>query len=317
MLFSIEIEDVKISRTDYFSIMKQVLIWLRALRVRTLPLSISGILVGTALARLEGYSNSRIFVWCVVTTLLYQILSNLANDLGDFLKGTDNEQRVGPMRSTQSGAISANQMKKAIVLVSAFALVSTGALVNEASIYFSSEKALGFLVLGLLAILAAMGYTLGKKAYGYYGLGDVMVFLFFGLIAVLGSYNLYVPEWQFNYLLEASAIGFLCTAVLNLNNMRDYQNDAKQGKRTLVVQIGIEKSKRYHSILVITGVLAVCFSFTQPLWLLALLAVGSIPILLHLRKVWLFQSPAELDPLLKIVALSTFVLSLFIYFFAK
>lgn len=296
-------------RGKYFCAMNNVKIWLEAFRLRTLPLSMSGIILGTALAYRDGFSDGVVFALSMLTTLLFQILSNLANDLGDHLKGADNANRVGPERSTQSGKISAAQMKNAVLLFSILSLLSASALVWKASLYFSSEKVIAFMTLGVACILAALGYTLGKKAYGYLGLGDVFVFLFFGLVSVLGVYNLYVDAISFKPTLLAVTIGLLSAAVLNLNNLRDHENDKVVGKQTLIVRIGFVNGKIYHMSLIFFAFAAagLYYYLNFELGLLAMLPF--VVLSLHAKKVRVTTIPRDLDPELKKVALMTFAFS--------
>ena len=196
--------------------MQTVKSWVSAARLRTLPLSISGIIVGSAIAIQEGFFNIVIFSLALGTTLGLQILSNFANDYGDGIKGTDNDERVGPARAIQSGLITHKEMKQGIV-VTAFATLLLAILLIYSS--FGKENAgyaLLFFILGLAAIAAAIKYTVGNNAYGYRGLGDVFVFVFFGIVAVFGSYFLYSLKFSWEVLLPAFAIGFLSSAVLNL-----------------------------------------------------------------------------------------------------
>ena len=209
----------------------------KAARLRTLPLSVSGIITGSAVALREKPEAFRwdIFLLALLTTVLFQILSNFANDYGDGVKGTDNEHRIGPARALQSGAITRQQMKRVVLITAALSILSAIALIIAA---FGSENllyTLVFFVLGLLCVAAAIKYTVGRSAYGYRGLGDVFVFVFFGLVSVVGSQFLYTQQIDKAVWLPAIAIGLLSVAVLNLNNMRDYENDRRSGKHTLVV----------------------------------------------------------------------------------
>lgn len=285
--------------------------WLNAFRLRTLPLSIAGILTGSMLALSVEKFDLLLFLLALATVLFLQILSNLANDLGDSLKGTDNDQRVGPTRAVQSGEISRAAMKRAVQLFAVLSL-STGiplAILGTKGLPF--EAMVTFIFLALACVFAAIMYTMGKKAYGYQGLGDVFVFLFFGILSVCGIFILMTKEWDSIILLPASTIGFLSTAVLNLNNMRDIENDAKSGKNTLVVRMGSEKAKIYHSFLILTPLLLILlFSYQSTTWGYLFGLLIFIVLLPHLLKVWKTKQPKELDPELKKVALSTFVYAL-------
>lgn len=297
--------------------------WIEAARLRTLPLSISGILVGSIYAlshtTREVLTPTDVFSWkvfsfAIITTLGLQILSNFANDYGDGIKGTDNDDRVGPKRAIQSGVISPKSMKTGIVITSFLTLASAIAL-----IYFAFGKenigySLFFLGLGILAIASAIRYTVGNTAYGYRGYGDMFVFVFFGLVSTLGVNFLYSKQLDFQLLLPAISIGLLSTGVLNLNNMRDEISDRKAGKNTLVVKMGAANSKKYHYFLVIGAMVSmiffaliyngVGFKFDQYLFLIAF-----IPLTLHLKRVASNTDPRALDPELKKLALSTFFLA--------
>jgi 1,4-dihydroxy-2-naphthoate polyprenyltransferase len=285
--------------------------WLEAFRLRTLPLSLAGIIVGSGYAYYTNHWDTTIFVFAMITTVLFQILSNLANDLGDSLKGTDNEQRVGPMRAVQSGQITKKQMKIAVTITSILSFSSAAILIKLGSKNLSNEFILFYFVLALLCILAAITYTIGKKAYGYLGLGDLMVLFFFGFVSVLGVYPLYAKSIDLLLILPAFSIGLLSTAVLNLNNMRDIENDRTSNKNTLVVKIGSKNAKTYHSLLIIAAFWSQ-FSFillTEKLILL----ISLIPFVLlffHLKTVRNNQEPRLLDPELKKVALSTFFMAI-------
>ena len=284
--------------------------WMKALRLRTLPLSLSGIILGSFIAFKNEHWNGIIFTLAMLTTILFQILSNLANDLGDTLKGADNEERIGPMRAVQSGVISPSEMKKAVILTSFLSLCTALPLVYLGTKNMSSDVLWFYVILTGLCIIAAITYTVGKKAYGYNGFGDVFVFIFFGLVSVLGVYTLYAKSFDWLNLLPATAIGLFSTAVLNLNNMRDQINDQKVGKRTLVVKIGPRNAKLYHSYLIIGGIvsLAAFFYLTQN-YLGFIGLVPSIILIKHLQKVMLTTNPAEFDPELKKVALSSFAIA--------
>lgn len=286
--------------------------WVSAARLRTLPLSISGILVGTAIAVQQDHFNSAIFSLALATTLGLQILSNFANDYGDFVKGTDNEERVGPQRALQSGLISKREMYFGMVLT---ALVTFLFVVGLIYIALGSEHflyALFFLLLGMAAIAAAIKYTIGDSAYGYKGLGDVFVFIFFGIVGVYGCYFLYSQHWDWRVLFPAFAVGVLSAGVLNLNNMRDRQADERSNKKTLVVKMGPARAKQYHYILILSAVFfmviftALSFEGLDDL----LYVIAFIPLLQHLKTVMENSDPELLDPELKKLALSTFLLAI-------
>ncbi len=289
--------------------------WFNALRLRTLPLSISGILVGAALAKSDGAWNSYIFWGCLSTTLLFQIISNLANDLGDTQKGTDNEHRVGPVRSVQSGLISTREMGVAILLCSVLALISAGILIYISAQTLTFYTIMVYISLTILSILAALTYTIGKNAYGYRGLGDLMVFIFFGGVAVIGSNGLFGIGFNPLTILGALTIGTWSIGVLNLNNMRDQVNDKASNKITMAVKLGFQGARIYHFTIVIIGLIAWCIL----LYLLymkdnsSIYLYAFIPCLLvikHLIRVNKTKEPKDFDPELKKLALSTFFTAL-------
>lgn len=286
--------------------------WIHAFRLRTLPLSLSSILMGCFLATLSHHFSMMIAILAIVTTVFLQVLSNLANDYGDALKGTDNENRIGPERAIQSGVISTKEMKLGIIVFSILSLISGIALIYLGLKDFNFIYILFFFLLGLGAIAAAIKYTVGKNPYGYAGLGDVFVFLFFGIVGVLGTYFLHTHSFHPILLLPATSIGLLSASVLNMNNMRDITNDKNSNKNTLVVKLGIEKSKVYHTILIIGAMtsLLLFFVFTNA-GLQFYLCFLPLPIfILNLKKVWTFKDNKELDPELKKLALSTFLVTL-------
>lgn len=286
--------------------------WLRAARPRTVLLSFSGVLMGGFLALANEAHNVTAIVFCALTAILLQILSNLANDLGDYKKGTDNAQRKGPQRELQSGSISEKEVKTGIAIVGLASLLSGGLLLL--SVFLTSSNLVDiavFAALGIAAILAALLYTLGKHPYGYRGLGDLFCFIFFGWAAVFGTYYLATKNLDFSILLPASAMGFMSNAVLNINNMRDIENDRASGKNSLVVKIGLQRAYIYHILLIIGAFAALtlfciikqlswyCYAF----WLLAPLFAKD---LVRIKK----TEPTQLDPLLPKQVAKTFLLAL-------
>ena len=226
-------------------------IWLDAARPKTLLLAIAAIATGSSLAYADGHLSFAISFLALLTATLLQILSNLANDYGDTVQGTDNENRLGPIRGLQLGAITQSGMKKAIAANIALIILSGLALVFYA--LQSPTSIMAFIGLGLLSIISSIAYTMGSKPYGYVGLGDISVFLFFGLLAVLGTYFLHTGTVHFSLLLPAIGSGLFSMGVLNINNMRDVENDTASNKRTLVVRIGTDKAKCYHLTLLTFG----------------------------------------------------------------
>lgn len=284
--------------------------WLEAARLRTLPLSLSGIIVGSAIAVGNGFWDPTIFWLAMLTTILFQVLSNFANDLGDSQKGTDNEHRIGPQRTVQSGAISLGQMKGAVIITSILSFFAAGALIYFGTKEMPVELIYFYGALAVLCVLAAITYTVGKKAYGYSGFGDIMVLIFFGFVSVLGVYSLFAKVFDPVNILPAITIGLLSTAVLNLNNMRDYINDKASGKITFVVKIGPNNAKIYHVLLImlaLSSMVAFLIRFQEPILYLSLLPFLGLG--MHLRKVMRTTDPKEFDPELKVVALSTFAIS--------
>ncbi|MCX2719441.1 1,4-dihydroxy-2-naphthoate octaprenyltransferase [Lentiprolixibacter aurantiacus] len=289
--------------------------WVSAARLRTLPLSVSGILVGTAIAKSRGFEDHTIFFLALLTTLGFQITSNFANDYGDGVKGTDNEQRLGPARALQSGALSRKELEYGIGISIFFSLLFAGALLYTSFGLASWEYLLLFGGLALLSIWAAVRYTVGSKAYGYSGLGDLFVFMFFGLLSVLGTTFLFTKNIEANDFLPAITIGCLSTAVLNLNNLRDHFGDARAGKRTLVVKIGFENGRYYHVILILIALLTLfIYDMNFRSWTAYLNLLAFVPLGIHLLKVIRVKNPRHLDPELKKMALSTFALALIFYF---
>ncbi len=291
--------------------MSQVKAWVSAARLRTLPLSISGIIVGSALAYNAGVFRWDICILALLVTLGFQILSNFANDYGDGVKGTDNHERIGPARAMQSGLLTASQLKQGIIFTASVTGMLSLALIYTA---FGSDQfltSLVFFVLGLAAIIAAIKYTVGNGAFGYRGMGDLFVFLFFGLVAVKGTYYLYTQQWDNLVFLPAVTIGLLSVAVLNLNNMRDRLSDARVNKNTLAVILGAKRVKIYHySLIGVAFLAAICFFYLTNTWQWSAAALVVFTLLTkHLVYVMQNTSPALLDPELKKVALSTFFFS--------
>lgn len=286
--------------------MSNLKVWVKAARLRTLPLAFASIILGTALAAARGYFDGFSFFLALLTTLFYQVLSNYANDYGDGIRGTD-DNRVGEQRAIAGGLISAGAMKKAVIIFSVLSFISGTTLSFWASRNSNILIGYFFTLLGLLAIFAAIKYTVGKKAYGYSGFGDVSVLVFFGWVGVGGSFFLQSLIWDFDVLLPASAIGFLAMAVLNLNNMRDIKSDKIAGKNTLALKLGLEKAKIYHALLLI---LAFDFSFVynrlNPSSFWQNLYFISLPLFfINLLKVRKATEAKEFEPLLKQMALTT------------
>lgn len=292
--------------------MTNVKTWISALRLRTLPLSVSGIIVGTCLAAYNGFYNGTTFFLAILTTVSLQILSNLANDYGDGVKGTDNENRIGPERSIQSGAIAPKEMLYAIRINILIVILLIFFLIMSAFGVQKFHFSLLFFFLGIVSIYAAIKYTIGESAYGYRALGDLMVFLFFGCLSVMGSYFLYARQLDHLLILPACSIGLLSTGVLNLNNMRDIESDREANKITMALKLGYRNAKIYHLFLVATAIiLAVLFGV---LYFRAainfLFVIAFIPLIIHIIKVMRTKEPGNLDSQLKVLALSTFLFAI-------
>lgn len=279
--------------------------WLQAFRLRTLPLSLSCIIMGGFLASSAGAFQWDIFVLCVVTTIFLQILSNLANDYGDSVHGADSADRKGPSRAVQSGIITASQMRAAVVVFVILCLVS-GISLLIVSFGFDWQAILFFFGLGLLSIAAAIAYTVGRKPYGYMGLGDISVLIFFGLVGVMGSCYLFTKNLSVYQALPAVSCGVFAIGVLNINNIRDIESDRKAGKFSIPVRIGRERAIVYHWFLIGTGWLtAIVYTLLtyQSPW--QFLFVLSVPLFLKNGLAVSRKPSHELDPFLKQMALST------------
>lgn len=289
--------------------------WISAARLRTLPLSVSGILVGTGIASLYANIDSLVFLLAICTTIGFQVTSNFANDYGDGVKGTDNDQRIGPQRVLQRGLLTRKTLKRGIIVSCVINVLLVIALLYLAFGYQNLGFSLLFLVLGGFSIWAAISYTIGNKAYGYRGLGDVFVFLFFGLLGVLGSLFLYAKMLPLMAIFPAISVGLLSVGVLNLNNLRDVASDKQSGKNTVVVKMGFERGKKYHAMLLLSAFFAmVVFTYVQYVHFTQLFCfIAFIPIFFHLNFVRKNKSPKLLDPELKKLALSTFLMSILFY----
>ena len=281
--------------------------WIEAARPRTLPLALSCILMGCFLAYADGNFNSLVAALSVLTTIFLQVLSNYANDYGDAVSGKDSDLRQGPRRAVHSGQITRSAMGQAIILFSVLSLASGIALLYVALKNAPSSVFWVFLGLGLACIAAAITYTAGKRPYGYVGLGDVSVLIFFGWVGVLGTYYLHTLVWNWNLLLPATSCGLFAVAVLNINNIRDIESDRATGKNSIPVRLGRERAVMYHWAILLTGmacvVLYTFIHFTQYTQLLFLL---SFPLFIRNGlAVSRLRKASELDPYLKQMALST------------
>ncbi|SEM83993.1 1,4-dihydroxy-2-naphthoate octaprenyltransferase [Chryseobacterium taichungense] len=295
--------------------------WIKAARLRTLPLSLSGIIMGAFIAKWRLYGEGgtwdwRIFALALLVTLLYQILSNYANDYGDGVKGTDAKRATeAESRAVASGRITAKQMKNAVIIFSILSFVATVALLYVAFIPDYMNEFYIFIGLGVASILAAIGYTVGKKPYGYMGLGDVFVFIFFGLVSVCGSYFLFTKSFSWDILLPGTAIGMMSMAVLNLNNMRDIESDKLSGKNSFALRIGFKNAMIYEMILLqlplilILMFLAVNGFFQTQNYYVFIVMILMLPLMKIRRKIMTVKNPRELDPFLKQVGIMTFMMA--------
>ena len=292
------------------------MLWLSAARLRTLPLSISGIFIGSFAAFTSNNFNFYIFLLAIATTVSYHVLSNFANDYGDGVKGTD-LNRVGPKRLVQSGLITPKEMKKGIIITSIVSLSLTVLLVSI-SFEGSPLHIVLFLILGILSIFAAIKYTVGSNPYGYLGLGDLFVFIFFGLTSVLGSNFLYTTKFNSSLLYPALTIGLLSVGVLNLNNMRDIQNDKLVGKKTMSVRMGLKNSKFYHffliSISIISMILFLIKVENYSIIFILLIFVNIIWLTNHIYKVFKVNDPENFDHFLKPLVFATVFYSISLCF---
>ncbi|WP_386688407.1 1,4-dihydroxy-2-naphthoate polyprenyltransferase [Lonepinella sp. MS14437] len=287
--------------------------WLDTARPKTLPLAVAIILTGSALAQWHGTFSWSVTLLCLLTATLLQIVSNFANDYGDYQKGSDTTERIGPLRGIQQGKMTANQLRNGLIVISIASFISGASLIALA--YETTQDLIAFAILGILAILAAITYTVGKKPYGYLGLGDISVFLFFGLLAVCGTYYLQAHSLDWSIFLPAAACGFLSTAVLNINNLRDIEQDRKAGKNTLIVRIGAENGRIYHWLLLLGAVLCyTIFALLHKPLLLIIIAVIAVLLAKHAYFVYQQKDPMALRPMLgkmsMLALLSTILFSL-------
>lgn len=293
------------SETSYS--MSKAKIWITAMRPRTLPLAVASIIMGSALAAAWQPFSWPVAIFSVLTAVLLQILSNLANDFGDSQHGADHARREGPRRAVQSGVVSARTMLIAIGMTSVLSILSGLALLWFAFGSDAQGLFLLFVLLGAFAILAAVAYTAGFKPYGYAGLGDLAVLIFFGWIGVMGTYFLQTHRFDGSIMLAATSSGLLAVAVLNVNNIRDIQSDREAGKRTIPVRIGPQKARIYHWLLLVAAIIfATGYVLLHFVSLWQFLYLGAVPLLIkNGRDVQRLFSPAELNPLLKQLSLAT------------
>ena len=286
--------------------------WIHAFRLRTLPLALSNTIIGSCLAAADDRFRWSIFGLAALTTVLLQIMSNMANDYGDFVNGKDTAERIGPKRMVQSGEITPKTMLRGIIAIGLLCAVSGVALIIIGTEGIPVTNMLLFGLLGLAAIAAAIKYTVGKNPYGYRGLGDLFVFIFFGLVGVIGTYFLHTQSFRWDILLPASAIGMLSTGVLNMNNMRDYEADKNAGKKTIVVAMGVKNAAYYHLFLVGgAALLTVIYTLMNYHSVWQWFFVLSFPVLfLNLKKVFTYTNALELYPELPRLSMASLVFAL-------
>ena len=286
-------------------------IWLQAARLRTLPLSVSGIIMGNALALNHNDFSFIIFLLSILTAIAFQIVSNFANDYGDGIKGTDNEERIGPKRVLQQGLLTLENLKRGIFVSVVVSIILSITLIYESLGVNKLLFSVLFILLAIGAVAAAIKYTVGANPYGYSGLGDLFVFIFFGWVSVIGSYFLQINSIDLSIILFATTFGLLSVAVLNLNNMRDIENDFNSSKITLVVRLGSDKAKIYHYFLVSIAIILFFIGIgEQPLLIKTIYTLVFVPLFLHLYCIFNVNDPKQFDPELKKLALTIFFISI-------
>ena len=280
--------------------------WIQAFRLRTLPLALASVGMGAFLAASSGNFKGDVFAFSALTTILLQILSNLANDYGDSIHGADSAERKGPQRAVQSGVITKGAMKNALILFTVLVLISGFGLLFV-SFGWSAQAFLVFGTVGILAIIAAITYTVGFQPYGYAGLGDISVLIFFGFVGVIGSAYLYEHVINYEYVLPALSTGLFSVAVLNVNNIRDIESDQTAGKYSIPVRIGRKSAVIYHWCLLAIGFTAalIYISYNNSS-LMSFAIVGVIPLLIkNGTAVKNLTKADQLDPYLKQMVLTT------------
>lgn len=283
----------------------KIKVWISAFRLRTLPLALSCVGMGGFLAASANAFRPDIFILCALTTVFLQILSNLANDYGDSVNGADHQGRVGPLRAVQSGSISREAMKRAIWVLVIICLLS-GLSLLLVSFGNNWRAVLSFFGLGILSIIAAIAYTVGRKPYGYAGLGDFAVLVFFGLVGVMGSFYLFTQSLSWDYILPALSCGFFSVGVLNINNLRDIESDRGAGKYSLPVRLGRKNAIVYHWLLLSAGIASTVFFFllndhSPRKWLF----LATVPLFAFNAFSVSTKEARQLDPYLKQMALIT------------
>jgi 1,4-dihydroxy-2-naphthoate octaprenyltransferase len=285
--------------------------WIIAARLRTLPLAVSNILLGSFLAYNQGKFSIIILLLGLATAVLLQVLSNFANDYGDFINGADEKRISKYERVLQSGKISPKQMRWMLIILTLLTFVTGISLIIFAANALGTIALVVFFGIGILCIIAAITYTIGKKPYGYIGMGDIAVFIFFGIVGVCGIYVLQTRQWDWHVLLPAASFGLLSMGVLNINNIRDLESDRISGKKTLAVRIGLEKAKIYHTwlilIAVILGIVSTLLDFHSAFQLLYLLTIPFF--IMNVYRVRSSEYSGKLDDELRNLSLTAFFFS--------
>lgn len=273
-------------------------VWFSTARPKTLPLALASIIIGSALAHWAGSFDLITTALAFITTTLLQVLSNFANDYGDHVKGADTKERIGPLRAIQQGAITGRQLRNAVIVLSALSFIAGVTLTVYA--YQSIQDLVVFIGLGVISIIAAITYTIGKKAYGYLGLGDLFVLIFFGFVAVIGVFYLQAHTVLPLIFIPAFGCGLLSVAVLNINNLRDINQDRQAGKNTLIVRIGSRNGRIYHALLLALAVASyLIFALSEFHHWYSFVFLLAVPLLVkHGLFVYRHQDPAELRPIL-------------------
>lgn len=314
-------KNINLNTSKNFGRKSKLELWLHAARLRTLPLSLSGVILGSLLARWDLNKIAEawdqwIFVMALLVTVLFQVISNYANDYGDGIRGTDSA-RAGEAESrlVASGEVTPKQMQTAVILLSLLAFALSVYLLYKAFYPYYMQDFYIFIGIGVACILAAIGYTVGKRPYGYMGLGDLFVFVFFGLVSVLGSYYLFTKTFDWWLLLPASAVGFFSMAVLNLNNMRDIESDKASGKHTLAVRLGFKKAMYYEIALLQLPLLLVLIYVLHhhiQSYYGYIFVILFFPLMKIRRNILEVKEPTQLDPFLKQVAILCFTMSILV-----
>jgi len=291
---------------------KKLKIWFETLRPRTLPLAISSSLMGSFIAFFESKFSWYVAIFSLFTSIFLQILSNLSNDYGDFLKKADLPERIGPKRGIHTNEISPEELKKAIIIFILFSLISGILLIYTGTKNLSFYIKIIYFLIGLLAIYSAIKYTIGNNPFGYRGLGDALVFIFFGLIGVIGTYYLHTHIFKLNLLLPSISIGLLSVGVLNINNIRDYNHDKKVNKKTLVVLKGLRFSKLYHFFLITSSILSlIIYNIIINAKIHQYVFLLTLPLLIkNVLAIFSFKEPTELNIQLKNLSITTFIITI-------